>query len=354
MSRIRMSVVFCLLGLYGLPASGQVVGWRSDGTGRCPDAQPILEWSKEKNVLWKTPLEKWSNATPILVGERIFVCEEPDVLVCLARKDGRILWKKATPLTDLLSEDEKAEMKRLKAVHKKLQPMLDEERKTRRARNEAKKKLDASPEDDRRKEQFKQWDSKLKAIGKELSPRRKDMKRLAQYTPPRVHAVNGYTSMTPTSDGQGVYVVFGTGVVAGYDLEGNRLWARRMEKPTMGYGISASPLLVGEVLVAHLNLIWGLDKSTGETRWKTPSRVRYGSPVHARIGERDVAITAGGDFVDISDGSILAKKVANAVYNAPVVHDGVAYFVEHGGKALQLSGTTRGKIDPKLGLFTKH
>jgi hypothetical protein len=48
------------------------VGWRTDGTGRYPDAQPPTEWSAQSNVVWKTPLPKPSNATPILVGDRLF------------------------------------------------------------------------------------------------------------------------------------------------------------------------------------------------------------------------------------------------------------------------------------------
>src|SRR6185503_6481870 len=34
----------------------------------------------------------------------------------------------------------------------------------------------------------------------------------------------GYASPTPVSDGQQVYVIFDTGVVAAYDLDGNQKW----------------------------------------------------------------------------------------------------------------------------------
>ncbi|MSR79957.1 MAG: hypothetical protein EXS11_04440 [Gemmataceae bacterium] len=34
----------------------------------------------------------------------------------------------------------------------------------------------------------------------------------------------GYTALTPASDGERLYVVFGSSVLAAYDLEGNFLW----------------------------------------------------------------------------------------------------------------------------------
>jgi len=38
-------------------------GWRKDGTAVYPDAQPPIKRSATKNVIWKTPLPKKSNAS---------------------------------------------------------------------------------------------------------------------------------------------------------------------------------------------------------------------------------------------------------------------------------------------------
>ena len=70
------------------------VGWRTDGTGRYPDATPVTSWSTERNIIWVADLPSWSNATPVLADEWIFVCSEPTTLVCLRRSDGRISWQK--------------------------------------------------------------------------------------------------------------------------------------------------------------------------------------------------------------------------------------------------------------------
>jgi outer membrane protein assembly factor BamB len=70
-----------------------LTGFRDDGAGRYPDATPVLTWGPASNVLWKTALPDWSNASPILVGKRIFVCAEPATMIGLDATTGAILWQ---------------------------------------------------------------------------------------------------------------------------------------------------------------------------------------------------------------------------------------------------------------------
>jgi len=63
---------------------------------------------ESRNVRWTAPLPSWSNATPVVVGDRVFVTSEPDELVCVNRADGRILWRRANTIVDALSAAEKA------------------------------------------------------------------------------------------------------------------------------------------------------------------------------------------------------------------------------------------------------
>jgi len=57
-----------------------------------------LTWSTTENVAWVSPLPGVSGGTPIVWGDRIFV-SSPDAaknlaLLCLDRKDGKVLWQK--------------------------------------------------------------------------------------------------------------------------------------------------------------------------------------------------------------------------------------------------------------------
>src|ERR1700682_616899 len=68
--------------------------WRFDGNGRFPNIHPPSEWSKDKNVLWKTSVEIGGYSSPIVVRDKVFVTAEMGSLVCLDVADGKVLWKK--------------------------------------------------------------------------------------------------------------------------------------------------------------------------------------------------------------------------------------------------------------------
>ncbi len=77
-------------------------GWRSDWTGKYADANTVHEWSKDSNISWKTATPNWSNALPIVVGDKIFICSEPADLLCIDKKKGTVLWQKS-----YISDEEK-------------------------------------------------------------------------------------------------------------------------------------------------------------------------------------------------------------------------------------------------------
>ncbi|MSR52381.1 MAG: hypothetical protein EXS09_03705 [Gemmataceae bacterium] len=76
--------------------------WRFDGNGHFPDIHPVTEWSKEKNILWKTLVDVGAFSSPIVVRDKVFVTAEKGSLLCLDLADGKLLWTK-----DLFSEDSK-------------------------------------------------------------------------------------------------------------------------------------------------------------------------------------------------------------------------------------------------------
>lgn len=75
------------------PLDAATVGWRMDGDGRYPDAQPPLRWSPSESVAWKAEMPSWSNASPVLVDEKIIVLSEPDTVLAVDAASGEILWR---------------------------------------------------------------------------------------------------------------------------------------------------------------------------------------------------------------------------------------------------------------------
>ncbi len=338
MSRPLMSgiVLMALLAASQSPA-GALTGWRGDSTGAYPDAQPPVAWTKESNVVWKVKLPGWSNSSPLVMGDRLYVCAEPATLACVSIKDGSILWTHPNSYLDILpaaeAEQAKAEAVKAEALRAQIKPL----------REEAKKNADAlkkTPDD-----------AALKARGDELKGQlaslEEDLKRSSTHAVPGTHDVNGYSTPTPTTDGKSVYVLFGNGVAACYDADGNRKWARLVEKPTQGWGHSASPVFVDGKLIVHILKVTALDPATGTTLWQTDSGPAWGSPVQARIGDVGVIVTPGGDIIRVTDGHKLAQKISGLAYCAPVVQNGIAYFIQHGGKAVRLPAAATDTNQPE-------
>ena len=147
----------------------------------------------------------------------------------------------------------------------------------------------------------------------------------------------GNTTPTPVSDGQFVYASFGCGIVACYDLRGQRKWITHIKGKPPQYGRSASPVVVGDKLLVSIGNLTALDTKTGKEIWKAEAvKETYGTPAKARIGAVDAVVTPTGEIVRTSDGAVLASTDGRLLYVSPIVHDGVVYFINASSVALQL------------------
>lgn len=259
-----LPLVSTALLLMASPTVAETVGWRTDGDGRYPDARPPSAWSPTENVVWKTPMESWSNASPVLIDDRslVVVLNEPDTVLALDAETGEVRWQDS--LGDLVREEVKA------------------------------------------------------------------------------HKANGWTTATPTSDGRHLFTVLGTGLVVAHDLDGRRLWHRDLQTPEHRWGHSASPLLVGGRLVVHVIDLIGLDPKTGDEVWRIESAPKWGSPIAVTVADTEIVLTPSGDAVRAKDGHRLASGIGNLEYAAPVVHDGIVYFIEKKATAVRLPETPDG------------
>jgi outer membrane protein assembly factor BamB len=261
------AAAFCL---WGTSAYADGRGWRGDGSGQAPNAQPPTSWDidERENIFWQTEVGK-SQSTPVIVAGRIFLTAEPDALVCVDRQEGKVLWSKNHGPDTLPPE--------IKLPEKK----------------------------------------------------------------PRTVDGCGYATPTPVSDGKLVYVVFGTGIVACYDLDGNRQWIRYLDLPQITeFGRSASPVLAAGKLLVSLSGLTALDPRTGAILWDAPeAKSSYGTPAVAKIGDVDVAIAPNGDYVRVADGKILAAELAATVYTSPLVVGNMVYFVDVPTAAFRLPET---------------
>jgi len=158
-----------------------------------------------------------------------------------------------------------------------------------------------------------------------------------------VHAISSPAGATPVTDGERVYVYFGSYGLLCYDLNGNLKWERRLPIPENPYGAVASPILAGEFLVLNHQgkdaYLLAVNRRNGQTVWKTDrSKFQYGwsTPVHWHHDGIDEIVVLGGDFepnqrlmaYDLTDGAERwwVAGLPPCGKSTPVIGDGMLFF----------------------------
>lgn len=142
-----------------------------------------------------------------------------------------------------------------------------------------------------------------------------------------LHNFNNFASATPTTDGQHVYVVWGSGKkteAVAIDHSGKEVWKKEWPDFTSDHGHASSPVMIGGKLVFHTDsldqgksYVFCLEPTTGETIWKyertTPIPdekhiTAYNTPVSVKVGDREMVVALqtndGWRGLDIRDGSV--------------------------------------------------
>lgn len=89
-----------------------------------------------------------------------------------------------------------------------------------------------------------------------------------------VHEFSSPAASTPASDGQQVYVYFGSYGVLAYDFKGKEAWALPLPKPANNFGTASSPILLGDLLLmlcdgsGGSSYLLAIDRTTGRTVWR--------------------------------------------------------------------------------------
>jgi len=186
--------------------------WRGPtGNGVAPHAQPPVEWSSSKNVKWKVAIPGRGTGSPVIWEDRVFVVT-------------------AVPV----GNDSGTSGRLSKLAFKTL--CLD--------RNDGKLL----------------WEQTAIVA----TPHQK------------AHASHGFASASPCTDGKHVYAHFGSRGLYCYTMKGELIWSRNFGKmeTRLGFGEGSSPTIEGDKILVPWDqegqsYLYALDKSTGETIWKT-------------------------------------------------------------------------------------
>ena len=304
-------------------------GWQGFGFAqRLVDIDPIPY--DEKNIVWMTDLTHRSNASPIVVRDRLFAVADPDELFCIEKKTGKVLWRR---LTGYYHATSPADRLASPVFREKLPPLVHE--------------LEASDDYDSELELRREIHKLLKSV----DPKKYDPKWDGHFA--SHFGIIGF-STTPVSDGTHVYVFFGNGVAACYDLAGNRKWVRRIPAKELGY--TCSPTLIGDKFVYYMaGKMTALSKSTGTVMWEQPEvKGSIASLIPATINGTQVVVSQSGQIVRAADGKVLWTAKQSASWTAPTAVDDVLYTWFHGVKGLAVADFSDAKGEtwrPKLKVF---
>lgn len=142
---------------------------------------------------------------------------------------------------------------------------------------------------------------------------------------------SNFASPSPTTDGERVYFLYGTGDLVAFDFKGNRVWARNLEKDygqfAYQWTYGASPTLFeGRLYIQVLNrdvpvhgrgrkdgpidsYLLALEPGTGKEIWRhvrpseaaQESKEAYSTPLPATIGGVTEILISGGDCLSAHD-----------------------------------------------------
>ena len=272
------------------------------GLGYSPDTTLPIEWggTENTNVVWKSPLVGEGHASPIVSGNRLFVCTarwpesvtdrkltipEHHVL-CYSIADGKLLW-------------------------------------------------DAQVE-------HGPW-------------RREDF---------RSGPGGGYAAPTPTTDGKRVYVVFGSSVIAAVDFDGKIDWRNEIKPHNFDVTVGSSPVLYGDtvlMLCAMTNRkdsrLIAYDKADGSIRHETPlpqAGFAHSTPVKIDVAGKPqliIAASGGGESdggiqsLDPASGAVLWSCRGGGEAASPAFGSGIVYCDNgRGGPGVAIDPTGSGDV----------
>lgn len=258
--------------------------WRGPAAnGIAPTADPPIEWNAETNLLWKTSIPGAGSATPIVWENRVFVLS--------ARE------------TDIPAGEQK--------------PHPDAK---------------TSPPEHK-------FDFIVTCLDRETGAVLWHEVAVQEAPHEGHHTTNSYASASPTTDGERLYVSFGSRGLFCYDFEGQLLWKRDLGnmRTRFGWGEGSSPAIRGDTLIVNWDhedqsFVTALDAKSGDDVWRVDrdEPTSWSTPVIIeREGRRQVIINATkrSRSYELETGKLIWERGGQTINTipTPVVVDDVVY-----------------------------
>jgi len=284
--------------------------WRGPlATGVAPNGNPPTTWDSESNIKWKRAIPGRGSGSPIIWGDKLFVSTAVETDKQPAGED------KTAPIE--VEEEE---------------PQNDRRRRRR------------GPE---KPTNLYTFDVLCldRNTGDEIWSR-----TVTEAVPIEAgHSTNTFASASPVTDGERLYVSFGSYGVFCLTMDGKPVWDRDFGdmQTRAAFGEGASPALYEDTLVVNWDhegqsFIVAVDAKNGETRWKKDrdERTTWVTPLIVEAAGRTQVIVNGSNKTrsyDLANGDVIWEcggQVGNPIPTAIVLDDLVYCMSGYRGAAI--------------------
>ena len=169
----------------------------------------------------------------------------------------------------------------------------------------------------------------------------------------------GYGASTPASDGEQIYALFGSAVIAALDLNGKIVWRKDLPRHDFDVAIGCSPMVYGDTIILQADMVkkksslMAFDKKSGEIRWEVMRPevdFAHSTPTLVSIANKPLLLVAASNAlqgVDPANGDVRWTCKAKGDTVSPVFADGIAY-IDSGrggaGFAVSVDGALKGDV----------
>lgn len=395
--RRQIAIPAVLLAAFaGSSPAGDWLQWRGpNATGEAPSGNPPTEWSEDKNVKWKIPIDGRGSATPIIVGDKIFLLTAVPVEGASPAADTPpappAAAAPAAPPADAPAIAQEGNDDRpprrpglpegapgdgglpefLRPFDRDNDGTLNEEERAAAAaaRAEGRGRRGPGAGEGRAGRGGRGGRGgfgggppivvqKFTVVCLDRNTGKTLWSKVAREQLPHEghHQTGSFASASPVSDGKHLFVSFGSQGIYCYDLDGNLKWDVDLGDMniTNRFGEGCSPAVYQDNLIVKWDhegdsFLAVLDTENGQIRWKKDrdERTSWSTPLVVEQDGKPVVITSASGKVqayDLASGDVVweAGSLTSNVISSPVSADGMV-FAMSGHRGSKLDAIRLGK-----------
>ena len=172
----------------------------------------------------------------------------------------------------------------------------------------------------------------------------------------------GYAAPTPATNGERVYVLFGSSVLVALDFQGKPIWRKEITPYSWDVGVGTSPVLFRETVLVladgtkpEQSRLIAYDKKTGNIAWEKPrpkANFNHTTPLLIQVkNEPQLVVASSSELqgLDPGNGRVIWWAKHKGDVPTPAFGDGLVYSEDgRGGPAAAVEPTGDGDVTAKM------